>query len=81
MKNGATWAADPTPLSTIATKYAGSTWAQTIDVLVAISGFSGAMGIVTLSSRIFYDMGRGGIGVPWLVQHPPEVQDPDAAES
>ncbi len=67
VKNGATWAADPTPLSTIANKYAGSTWAQTIDVLVAISGFSGAMGIVTLSSRIFYDMGRGGIGVPWLV--------------
>lgn len=66
--NGATWAGDATPLSTIATKYAGSTWAQTIDVLVAISGFSGAMGIVTLSSRIFYDMGRGGVGVPWLVR-------------
>lgn len=68
VKNGATWAADPTPLSTIADKFAGSTWAQTIDVLVAISGFSGAMGIVTLSSRIFYDMGRGGVGVPWLVK-------------
>lgn len=67
VKNGATWAGDATPLSTIANKYAGSTWAQTIDVLVAISGFSGAMGIVTLSSRIFYDMGRGGVGVPWLV--------------
>jgi amino acid transporter len=67
VRNGATWAADPTPLSTIADKFAGSTWAQTIDVLVAISGFSGAMGIVTLSSRIFYDMGRGGIGLPWLV--------------
>ena len=35
---------------------------------MAISGFSGAMGIVTLSSRIFYDMGRGGVGVPWLVR-------------
>jgi amino acid transporter len=68
VKNGATWAADPTPLSTISAKYAGSAWAQTIDVLVAVSGFSGAMGIVTLASRIFYDMGRGGIGVPWLVQ-------------
>ena len=68
VKNGATWAADPTPLSTIANRYAGSTWAQTIDVLVAISGFSGAMGIVTLASRIYYDMGRGGVGVPWLVR-------------
>jgi amino acid transporter len=26
------------------------------------------MGIVTLASRIFYDMGRGGVGVPWLVR-------------
>ena len=68
VKNGATWAADPTPLSTISAKYAGSAWAQTVDVLVAISGFSGAMGIVTLASRIFYDMGRGGVGVPWLVR-------------
>jgi amino acid transporter len=68
VKNGSTWAADPTPLSTISARYAGSAWAQTIDVLVAISGFSGAMGIVTLSSRIFYDMGRGGVGMPWLVK-------------
>jgi amino acid transporter len=68
VKSGATWAVDPTPLNTIANKYAGSTWAQTIDALVAISGFSGALGIVMLSSRIFYDMGRGGIGVPWLVK-------------
>jgi amino acid transporter len=68
VRNGATWAADATPLNTIANKYAGSTWAQTVDVLVALSGFSGAMGIVTLSSRVFYDMGRGGVGVPWLVE-------------
>ena len=66
--NGHVWAADATPLSTIANRYAGSTWAQTIDILVAVSGFSGAMGIVTLASRIFYDMGRGGVGVPWLVR-------------
>ena len=66
--NGHVWAADATPLSTIASRYAGSTWAQTIDILVAVSGFSGAMGIVTLASRIFYDMGRGGVGVPWLVR-------------
>src|SRR5579859_502539 len=68
VRNGATWAADATPLNTIANKYAGSTWAQTVDVLVALSGFSGAMGIVTLSSRVFYDMGRGGVDVPWLVE-------------
>jgi amino acid transporter len=68
VRNGATWAADATPLNTIANRYAGSTWAQTVDVLVALSGFSGAMGIVTLSSRVFYDMGRGGVGVPWLVE-------------
>ena len=76
VKNGATWAADATPLNTIANKYAGSAWAQTVDVLVAISGFSGAMGIVTLSSRIFYDMGRGGVGVPWLVKLHPRFSAP-----
>jgi amino acid transporter len=76
VKNGATWAADPTPLNTIANKYAGSAWAQTVDALVAVSGFSGAMGIVTLSSRIFYDMGRGGVGVPWLVKLHPRFNAP-----
>jgi amino acid transporter len=66
--NGHVWAADATPLNTISNQYAGPVWAQIIDVMVAISGFSGAMGIVTLASRIYYDMGRSGVGATKLVR-------------
>jgi amino acid transporter len=66
--NGHIWASDATPLNTITNRYAGPVWAQIIDVMVAISGFSGAMGIVTLGSRIYYDMGRSGVGATSLVK-------------
>ncbi len=56
-----TWAADPAPLDTIVGKFTGSAWAQTIDAMVAISAFSSGLGLVTLSTRVLFDISRSGL--------------------
>jgi amino acid transporter len=58
--NSATWAADGAPLDTIVGRYSGSAWAQTVDVMVIISAFSSGLGLVTLSSRIMFDISHNG---------------------
>lgn len=66
--NGHVWASDSTPLSTITRQYAGSVWAQVVDVLIAISAFGSGVGVLTLTSRVLYDMTSRGINVPWLAR-------------
>jgi amino acid transporter len=56
--NAGTWAGDPAPLDTIVGKFTGSGWAQTIDAMVAISAFSSGLGLVTLSTRVLFDISR-----------------------
>ncbi|HKB29630.1 MAG TPA: APC family permease [Streptosporangiaceae bacterium] len=55
-----TWAGDPAPLDTIVGRFSGSAWAQTIDAMVAISAFSSGLGLVTLSTRVLFDISRDG---------------------
>jgi amino acid transporter len=56
-----TWAGDPAPLDTIVGKFSGSAWAQTIDAMVAISAFSSGLGLVTLSTRVLFDISHSGL--------------------
>jgi amino acid transporter len=64
------WAADPAPLDTIIGRYSGTAWAQVIDAMVVISAFSAALGLITLSSRILFDISRHGQAPRWFsAQH------------
>jgi amino acid transporter len=56
-----TWAGDPAPLDTITGKFTGSAWAQTIDAMVGISAFSSGLGLVTLSTRVLFDISHSGL--------------------
>ncbi len=56
-----TWAGDPAPLDTIVGRFTGSAWAQTIDAMVAISAFSSGLGLVTLSTRVLFDISHSGL--------------------
>lgn len=60
VENSAEWAADPAPLDTIVALYAGSVWAQVVDVLVVVSAFGSALGLVTLTSRSLSEISRQG---------------------
>ncbi|MGI9005742.1 MAG: APC family permease [Streptosporangiaceae bacterium] len=64
--HAAAWASDPAPLDTIVGRYNGSAWAQTIDAMVAISAFSSGLGLVTLSTRVLYDISRIRLAPRWL---------------
>jgi len=64
--HAATWASDPAPLDTIVGRYNGSAWAQTIDAMVAVSAFSSGLGLVTLSTRVLYDISEIRLAPRWL---------------
>ncbi len=66
VNHAATWASDPAPLDTIVGRYNGSAWAQTIDAMVGISAFSSGLGLVTLSTRVLYDISRIRLAPRWL---------------
>lgn len=51
------WAADAAPLDTIVGLYAGSAWAQIVDAMVVVSAFSSGLGLMSLTSRILFEIG------------------------
>lgn len=56
--NAGAWAKDPAALDSLSTRYVGDWLAVVIDFAVAASGFVGALGALTLTSRTLYAMGR-----------------------
>ena len=71
-----TWASDPAPLDTIVGRFAGSAWAQTIDAMVAVSAFSSGLGLVTLSTRVLFDISRNKLAPRWLSWSHPRFATP-----
>lgn len=70
------WANDPAPLDTIVGRYTGTVWAQVIDTMVAISAFSSGLGLVTLSTRVLFDIGRQHQAPAWLAKLHPRYATP-----
>ena len=58
---GSTWASSPAPLAVILTKYMGPNWATSVEAMVALSGFSAGLGLVTLSTRVLHGMSLRGV--------------------
>ncbi len=65
------WATDQTVLDTLAKRYANSTLATLIDVMVSIDAFVAALAGLNLVARMFYAMGRdGGLPSVFGLTHP-----------
>jgi amino acid transporter len=58
---GATWGAAGSPLATILTHALGPNWATAVEAMVALSGFSAGLGLVTLSTRVLHGMSLSGL--------------------
>ena len=76
VNHAATWASDPAPLDTIVGRFTGSAWAQTIDAMVAVSAFSSGLGLVTLSTRVLFDISRNKLAPRWLSWSHPRFGTP-----
>jgi amino acid transporter len=74
--NAAKWAADGTPLDTITTRYLNGGVASVIDAMVAVSAFSAGMGVLALSTRVFYGMGHHGLAPEWVTRTHPTAKTP-----
>jgi amino acid transporter len=74
--HASTWAGDGTPLDTITTRYVNGTAASVIDLMVAVSAFSAGMGVLALSTRVFYGMGRYGLAPEWVTRTHPTAKTP-----
>lgn len=71
VENAGAWAKDPAALDTLATRYVGEWLAVVIDFAVAAAGFVGALGALTLTSRMLFAMARdGGLPRPLAWTHP-----------
>jgi len=60
-KGGPTWAGSAAPLAVILTKFMGPNWASAVEAMVAVSGFSSGLGLVTLSTRVLHGMSLRGM--------------------
>jgi amino acid transporter len=76
VNHAATWASDPAPLDTIVGRFTGSAWAQTIDAMVAVSAFSSGLGLITLSTRVLFDISRNKLAPRWLSWSHPRFGTP-----
>lgn len=74
--NAAKWAADPTPLDTITSRYLNGGVASVIDAMVAVSAFSAGMGVLALSTRVFYGMAHHGLAPDWVRRTHPVTKTP-----
>jgi amino acid transporter len=74
--HASTWAADGTPLDTITKKYVNSGAASVIDLMVAVSAFSAGMGVLALSTRVFFGMGKHGLAPEWVTRTHPTAKTP-----
>ncbi|HLW46119.1 MAG TPA: APC family permease [Acidimicrobiales bacterium] len=63
-KGGSAWAGSAAPLATILTKFMGPNWASAVEAMVAVSGFSSGLGLVTLSTRVLHGMSLRGMAPP-----------------
>ena len=70
------WAADGTPLDTITKKYTNGGFASVIDLMVAVSAFSAGMGVLALSTRVFFGMGKHGLAPEWVTRTHPTAKTP-----
>jgi len=55
------WSNAAAPLAVILTRTMGPNWASAVEAMVALSGFSAGLGLVTLSTRLLYGMARRGL--------------------
>lgn len=60
-KGGASWAGAAAPLAVILTRLMGPNWASAVEAMVALSGFSAGLGLVTLSTRVLHGMSLRGL--------------------
>jgi amino acid transporter len=76
VNHAATWASDPTPLDTITSKYLNGGVASVIDLMVAVSAFSAGMGVLALSTRVFFGMAHHGLAPEWVSRTHPTAKTP-----
>jgi len=74
--HASTWAADGTPLDTITKRYVNGGAASVIDLMVAFSAFSAGMGVLALSTRVFFGMGKHGLAPKWVTRTHPTAKTP-----
>jgi amino acid transporter len=74
--HASTWAADGTPLDTITKKYVSGGAASVIDLMVAVSAFSAGMGVLALSTRVFFGMAKHGLAPEWVTRTHPTARTP-----
>ncbi|HET9103470.1 MAG TPA: APC family permease [Solirubrobacteraceae bacterium] len=60
------WAADPSPMGTLAQHYVGKGLATTIDLVVLLDSLSVAIAFVVAGSRVFFALARDGL-LPSLI--------------
>ena len=77
--HSATWATDGTPLDTITKRYVNGGAASVIDLMVAVSAFSAGMGVLALSTRVFFGMGKHGLAPEWVTRTHPTARTPYVA--
>ncbi|MDA8310978.1 MAG: APC family permease [Actinomycetota bacterium] len=65
---GKSWASSAAPLAVVLTKYMGPNWATAVEAMVALSGFSAGLGLVTLSTRVLHGMSLRGL-MPRALRH------------
>jgi amino acid transporter len=58
------------PLNDLANRYMDRRFAAALDVAAAFSSFSGALGSLTASGRLFFALGRAGLAAPLARTHP-----------
>jgi amino acid transporter len=58
------------PLNDLANRYLDRRFAAALDVAAAFSSFSGALGSLTASGRLFFALGRAGLSAPLARTHP-----------
>ncbi|MHB1986467.1 MAG: APC family permease [Acidimicrobiales bacterium] len=75
-KGAASWAAASAPLAVILTKFMGPNWASAVEAMVAVSGFSAGLGLVTLSTRVLHGMSLRGLMPPSLSREHPRYRTP-----
>lgn len=75
-KGATAWAGSPAPLAAILTKFMGPNWASAVEAMVAVSGFSSGLGLVTLSTRVLHGMSLRGMAPALLRREHPRFRSP-----
>jgi amino acid transporter len=76
VKDGATFGADPSALSTIADKFVGGPLPTLLEIGAMLSAFVVCVGCATAGTRTLYAMGREGALPRWLGHTHPKFQTP-----